>query len=93
MQNTTQNMTKNMQNSDRSIFCIFDIYAAKYAKNMQNKMQNMQKICQKNANLFGICRIASGIVNRITGIGYLVRTGSESVRTGTYLVQTGTGNV
>ena len=35
----------------------------------------------------------SGIVNRITGIGYLVRTGSELVRTGTYLVQTGTGNV
>jgi hypothetical protein len=35
----------------------------------------------------------SGIVNRITGIGYLERTGSEPVRTGTYRVQTGTGNV
>ncbi len=37
--------------------------------------------------------ITSGIVNRITGIGYLVRTGSEPVRTSTYQVQTGTGNV
>ncbi len=35
----------------------------------------------------------SGIVNRITGIGYLVRTGSELVRTSTYSVQSGTGNV
>ncbi len=38
-------------------------------------------------------RLSSGIVNRITGIGYLVRTSSESVRTGMYWVQTGTGNV
>ncbi len=38
---------------------------------------------------------SSGIVTCITGTGYLVRTGSESVRhgTGTYRVQTGTGNV
>jgi hypothetical protein len=35
----------------------------------------------------------SGIVNRITGIGYLVRTGLEPVRTSTYQVQSGTEHV
>ncbi len=34
----------------------------------------------------------SGIVRRITGTGYLVRTGSEAVRTSTYREQTGTEN-
>ncbi len=40
-----------------------------------------------------IARTTSGIVNRITGIGYLVRTGLEPVHTGMYRVQTDTGNV
>ncbi len=39
-----------MQNSDRSIFCIFDICMQIMPKNMQNNMQNMQKICQKICN-------------------------------------------
>jgi hypothetical protein len=53
---------KNMQNSDRSTFCIiFDIYMQNMPKNMQNNMQNMQKIyIKKHANLFGICRIVTG---------------------------------
>ncbi len=61
--------------------------------NMQNIKKNMERICR-------ICKIicevnfrSSGIVNRITGIGYLVRTNLELVRTSTYLVQTGIGNV
>ncbi len=44
----TQNMTKNMQNSDRSILCIFDISMQNMQKNMQNNMQNMQKNMSKN---------------------------------------------
>ena len=38
-----------MQNSDRSIFCILDIYMQNMYNNMQNNMQNMQKICMKYA--------------------------------------------
>jgi hypothetical protein len=39
-----------MQNSDRSILCIFDIYMQNMTKNMQNNMQNMQTIWQKICN-------------------------------------------
>jgi hypothetical protein len=44
----TQKMTKNMQNSDRSKFCIFDIYMQDMPRNMQNNMQNMQKNMSKS---------------------------------------------
>ncbi len=57
--------SKNMQNSDRSIFCMLDIYMQNMPRNMQNNMQNsmqkkMSKICNpvwnmQNSDRFIFC--------------------------------------
>ncbi len=48
-----------MQNSDRSILFIFDIYMQNMPKNMLNICRICKKYVKKYANLFGICRIVT----------------------------------
>ncbi len=75
---------QNVSNLWESAIC--NEYALQYAEYAKYVNKNtMRRICTPH--------FASGIVNHITGIGYLVRTGSELVRTNTYSVQTSTGNV